>query len=293
MLPLPSEGQTVSGWQLLRRLGQGATGAVFLARRAAREGGGFETAALKLVPLPPGDPDAAASFLRQAQAAARLVHPDIVALRASGLEGDLGWLAMEPVPGGDLGRYTLPARLLPEALVLQVGERIARALAHAHAHGFVHRDLKPANVIVHWPAGTVKLADLGLVRAAGAEVTKTGIVAGTPAYMAPELLAGAVPDARSDLYALGVLLFQLLTGRLPHDAPTMGELLRRVAHEPVPALAELRPDLPPALGALLARLLQREPQQREGRAEAVAEALAAIARALPATPSPPPPTQAP
>ncbi|MFO1292095.1 MAG: serine/threonine-protein kinase [Rubrivivax sp.] len=273
----PDAARTVAGWRLLRRLGQGGHGTVFLAARAGHD----EAVALKLVALPSPDEAARTQFLRQAEAVARLEHPDIVRLLAAGVEGELGWLAMEPVAGSDLTRYTAPARLLPEALVLRVAERVARALAHAHAQGFVHRDLKPANVLVHWPSDTVKLADLGLTRAPDAEATRTGVVPGTPAYMAPELLAGALPDARGDLYALGVLLFELLTGRRPYDAATLGELLQRVATEPAPALAALRADLPPALDALLAQLLQRERRLRAGDAGAVADALAAVARRLP------------
>jgi serine/threonine-protein kinase len=186
------------------------------------------------------------------------------------------------VPGHDLGRYAQHPRLLPEVLVVHVGERIARALAHAHRQGYVHRDLKPANVLVHLPHDVVKLADLGLARPTTVESTRTGVIAGSPAYMAPEQLAGVLPDARSDLYALGVTLFELFTGRLPHSAPTLGELLQRVVGEPAPDLRALRPDLPPALAkplaALLAGLLERERARRLGDAAAAAEALLAIRR---------------
>jgi serine/threonine-protein kinase len=268
----PGAGQRIAGWRLLRPLGHGAHGAVFLAERTT-DGG---LVALKLTTLPIDDEAARGAFLRQADSVQRLSHPDIVALFGAGLEGEFGWLAMEPVPGCDLGRYTRPARLLPEAVVLAIAERIARALAHAHRQGFVHRDLKPANVLVHLPADIVKLADLGLARPATAESTRTGVMAGTPAYMAPEQLAGSLPDARSDLYALGVTLFQLLTGRLPHDAPTLGELLRRAASEPAPDLRTLRPELPASLAALLASLLERQHRARAADAEAVADRLHAI-----------------
>lgn len=276
----PGAGQTFAGWHLLRLLGRGATSTVFLA--APHSGG--PPVALKLTSLPANDDAVREAFLRQAARARRLSHPDIVALHAAGIEGSLGWLAMEPVPGHDLGRYTQHARLLPEALVLHVGERIARALAHAHRQGYVHRDLKPANVLVHLPRDVVKLADLGLARPTTAESTRTGVIAGTPAYMSPEQLAGLAPNARSDLYALGVTLFELLTGRLPHSAPNLGELLRRVVAEPAPDLRAFRPDLPATLArplaALIAHLLDREQAQRLGDAEAVAGALLAIRHGL-------------
>ena len=260
---------TVAGWRLGRALGRGASSAVYLAER----GDGSTPVALKLVALTQGDAEAAAAFLRQAQAARRLVHPDIVQLLDCGVEGATGWLAMEPVPGTDLTRYARPSRLLPEAVVLRLCERMARALAHAHGAGFVHRDLKPANVLVHLPGDVVKLADLGLVRPVTAESTRTGVMAGTPAYMAPEQLAGLAADARSDLYAFGVTLFELLTGRLPHDAPTLGELLRRVTNETAPDLRALRPELPAELAALLSGLLERRPERRPPDALGVAEAL--------------------
>ena len=199
MSPDSGSEQTIAGWRLVRRLGQGTHGTVHVAARI----GSDEAFALKLVALPAGDTAAREQFLRQARAVARLAHADIVALLDSGIDGTIGWLAMELVPGTDLVRYTEPGRLLPEPLVLRVGERIARALAHAHALGFVHRDVKPANVLVHWPSDTVKLADLGLARAPEADATRTGVVPGTPAYMAPEQLAGALPDAAGLLYPAG------------------------------------------------------------------------------------------
>jgi serine/threonine-protein kinase len=272
---MPAElraGTRVAGWRLLRRIGQGTQSTVFLAEP---ESGGAAVA-LKLVPLAGTGESARAAFLAGADTARRLVHPGIVAVQAAGVEGALGWLAMEPVPGVSLERYTRPARLLPEALVLRVAEAVAAALAHAHQRGVVHRDVKPANVLVHWPSDTVKLADFGLARAADAGQTATGIVLGSPAYMAPEQLAGGVPTPASDLYALGVMLFQLLVGRLPHEADNLGELLRRVATLPAPDLRQLRPELPAPLAALVAQLLATNPAARPADAAALQQALRAV-----------------
>ena len=184
---------------------------------------------------------------------------------------------MEPVPGSDLQRYTREPRLLPEPVVLRVLQRVAGGLAHAHAQGVLHRDLKPANVIVNWADDAVRIVDFGLARGLGPGHTVTGVVPGTPAYMAPEQLAGAAPDARADLYALGAMAFELLAGRRPHEAGTMGELLRRVAHEPAPDLLQLRPGITPALAALVARLLSRSRADRPADAAALADELAALA----------------
>lgn len=254
----PRAGSRVAGWRLLRRIGHGTQSTVFLAEPEA----GGAAVALKLVALVGADGQARAAFMAGADTARRLVHPGIVAVRGAGVEGAFGWLAMEPVPGTSLDRYTRRARLLPDPLVLRVAGAVAAALTHAHHQGVVHRDVKPANVLVHWPSDTVKLADFGLARAADAGQTATGVVLGSPAYMAPEQLAGSVPTPASDFYALGVMLFQLLAGRLPHEADSLGELLRRVANESAPDLRRLRPDVPAPLAALTARLLARNPAAR-------------------------------
>jgi serine/threonine-protein kinase len=284
----------VAGWSLIRRLGEGAQSQVWLAQR------GPQIAALKLQPLPagPGLVEAAEAFLAAARLAQGLQHPAIVAVWDAGVDGaparaaaqgpgadgpqdgSLAWLAMEPVPGGDLQRYTREPRLLPEPVVLHVLQCVAEGLAHAHAQGVVHRDLKPANVLVNWADNAVRIADFGLARAAGASRTGTGIVPGTPAYSAPEQLAGAEPDALCDLYALGAMGFELIAGRLPHEGATMGELLRRVARETAPDLLQLRPKTTPALAALVGALLSRSRAARPPSAAAVARALAAMPAAL-------------
>ncbi len=270
-------GDIVGGYRLLRPIGHGAHGTVHLAANARTS----LTVALKLVALRAGDTAATSAFMRSAGIARGLVHPGIVAVVDAGVDGTLGWLAMEPVPGVDLGRYTQVRRLLPEPLVLQLGQRVAQALAYAHHQGVVHRDLKPTNVLVDWASSTIKLADFGLARGADATQTATGIVPGSPAYMAPEQLAGAVPTPGSDLYALGAMLFQLLAGRLPHEAASMGELLRRASADPAPGLQLLCPTVPPALAALVARLLAKHPAGRPADAGEVAEALGDIAAAWP------------
>jgi eukaryotic-like serine/threonine-protein kinase len=269
-------GSDVAGYRVVRLLGQGSQSQVFLAEHRATG----QTAALKLAVLPSSQAEAAAAareaFLRSVrQVQALPAHPGIVAIHAAGVQGQLAWLAMQALPGGDLGRYTRAPRLLPEAVVLRVAERVALALAHAHRHGLVHRDLKPSNVLVDWATDTVKLVDFGLARADGADASATGLMQGTPAYMAPEQLAGSLPTPLSDFYALGVTLFELLAGRRPHEASTLGELLRQVASQPAPSLLTLRPELPPAVAQLVAQLLSRTPSERLGAQRASAAELAA------------------
>jgi protein phosphatase len=273
-------GQTVAGFRLQRLLGRGASGEVYLA-----EGAGGPHVALKLSTVPTGDAEAAwkEGFIAAARNAQRLVHPDIVAVHGAGIEGRLAWLAMELVPGDDLSRYTTQSRLLPEALVLALGSRMAAAVAHAHRQGVMHRDLKPANVLVHLPGNVVKLADFGIARASDAAQTGTGVVMGTPVYMAPEQLAGNAPTPATDLYALGVMLFQLLSGRLPHEASSMGELLRDVASTPAPDLRTLVPTVSAGTAELVARLLAKQPSQRPASCELLVAELQAVIVQLPGT----------
>ena len=264
-------------YRLLRPIGRGSMGTVHLAvdRRDGRP------VALKAMSLGSDVTDAELAHLRQrflgeVEAARRLSHPDIVNVYEAGETAGSAWLAMELLRGCDLGRYTHMSRLLPEPLVLQLTERLARALAHAHAQGVVHRDIKPGNVMLDLPTGQLKLTDFGVAGLADMSRTRTGIVLGTPFYMAPEQLAGAGADARSDLYALGVLLFQLLTGRLPHEQSSLGELLRAVASEPAPDVRTLRPALAPDLAELVARTLHKQPAGRPADALALAQALSAL-----------------
>ena len=267
MTEAPQARESVAGYLLLRPLGAGGQSRVFLARPP----GEGPPVALKISALGSTDPGSAAvtEFLRASLIASELLHPHIVSILASGIEGPLGWLAMEYIAGGDLTPFTQASRRLPDAAVLSIARQLSGALAHAHRRGVVHRDLKPENVLVDGPAQNVKLADFGLARLSGAGNTGTGIVLGTPAFMAPEQLAGNPPTAQTDLYALGVLLFQLFTARLPHEASSMGELLRQVALEPAPALRSLRPELPAEVDRLVQQLLHKSPRQRPASADAV------------------------
>ena len=238
--------------------------------------------AIKLIPLPEDlPPDDRKDWLdrlrREATLGRQLQHPDIVAVLDAGLARHHAWLAMERIQGVELGRYAQAARLLPEAVVLRVGSRLAAALAHAHAQGVIHRDLKPANVLVNLGADQVKLADFGVARLTEANLTRTGLTLGTPAYMAPELLAGAPATAASDTYALGVMLFELLTGRRPHQADTLGELLKAVTHTPPASLSALRPDLPRPAVAAVEHLLDHNPHRRPADLAAWAAQVAGLA----------------
>ncbi len=260
-----------------RRIGQGATGAVYLARDP-RTG---LTLAIKTFALGSAfDPEALAEarqrFAREAQAAGRLKHRGIVAILDTGEQSGLAWIAMEHLPGRDLSHHVAQGMLLPVPTVARIGARVAEALACAHRQGVVHRDVKPANLVVDLAADSIKLTDFGIAHLGDAQRTRTGLLLGTPAYMSPEQIAGQQLDGRSDLYSLGVTLFQLLCGRLPHPAESMAAQMRQIAQQPAPDLRSLRPELPAALAETVAQALEKRPESRPADGDRMAAALRAI-----------------
>ncbi|MGY0196715.1 serine/threonine-protein kinase [Leptothrix sp. BB-4] len=221
--------------------------------------------------------EARTRFEREAQAASRLRHPDIVEVVACGNTDTLAYLVMELLTGRDLSVHTRPATLLPVTSVIAIGARVADALAHAHDHGVVHRDIKPANVMIDPALDQVKVTDFGVARLLDASRTRTGLVLGSPSYMSPEQLAGRAIDGRSDLYSLGVVLFQLLTARLPCSGSTMTELMSAVAHQPAPDARQLRPGLPDALADVVTILLEKRPELRYADGHSLAGDLRLVA----------------
>ncbi|MFY8117818.1 MAG: serine/threonine-protein kinase [Roseateles sp.] len=215
-------------------------------------------------------------FMREARAARQLQHPDILGVLDAGQSGQDAWIAMEYAPGRDLSHYAVAGRLLPVREVLAMGVRLARALAYAHAHGVVHRDIKPSNVMYEPVSGSLKIMDFGVARLADGSRTRTGLVLGTPSFMSPEQLAGLHVDGRSDLYSLGVMLYQLLTGRLPHQADSMAALMQQIARQAPPDVRHYRPGLPESLALVLALALEKRPELRYATGDAMAEDLDAV-----------------
>jgi serine/threonine-protein kinase len=201
-------------------------------------------------------------FQREAQAARRLSHPDIVQVFDAGEEQGLAYIAMELLHGSDLTPYTRTQDRMAVDDVLIIGTRVALALAHAHAQGVVHRDIKPANVMVDFAHDRVKVMDFGIARISDAARTRTGLVLGSPLYMSPEQLMGRPVDGRSDLYSLGLVLFQLLCGRLPNEAGSMAELMRAAVDQAAPSVRDLRPELPQVLADVIALALQKRVELR-------------------------------
>ncbi|WP_374675318.1 serine/threonine-protein kinase [Ideonella sp.] len=274
----------IAGYPLVRTFAHGALGELHL----ATDPDTGSPLAIKTVRLHGGELTRE-RFLRESQAAERLRHPSIVRCVGSGIEGRgesaVGWIAMEWVAGTDLSRYASPLRLLPEPLVLELMAQAAEGLAHAHGQGVVHRDIKPANLLFNPTRGTLKITDFGCAHLSDAERSRSGVLAGTPVYMAPEQLSGAPVDGRCDLYALGVVLFELLTGHLPFEAGSMGELTAAISSAPPPAVSALRPDLPAALDHLVRRLLAKAPLDRHADGQQLAAELRQLAATLPAASS--------
>ncbi len=250
-------------YQIDREIGKGAMGVVYLGRdpkigrvvaiKTLALGEEFEGDALV---------DARARFFREAETAGRLQHPCIVTIFDAGEEHDLAYIAMEFLKGTDLAQAGRAGHLLPVATVLSIGARVAEALDYAHAHHVVHRDIKPANIMYDGATDAVKVTDFGIARITDSSKTRTGLVLGTPSFMSPEQLAGKKVDGRSDLYSLGVTLFQLLTGSLPLRGESMTELMHKIASVDAPDIRQLRPELSPAVARVVALALQKRPETR-------------------------------
>lgn len=279
-MPQVTMGQ-LGKYVLVKQIGRGAMGAVYLGFDPATD----HQVALKTMALAQefsGDDlaDARARFLREAEMAGRLQHPDIVSILDAGEVGGLAYIAMELVEGVDLSRHANPGHLLPVARLLGIMARVADALAYAHTRGVTHRDIKPANIMVDFAGGGVKVMDFGVARVADAARTRTGVVLGTPTFMSPEQLSGQPIDGRSDLYSLGVTLFLLLTGKLPYPSDNMAALMRAISQDTPPNVCALRPDLPPALGDIVALALQKHPNTRYQDGRHLADDLRGVAQAL-------------
>ena len=250
-------------YQVEKELGKGAMGVVYLGKdpKIGR------VVAIKTMALSQefaGDElvDARERFFREAETAGRLQHQNIVTIFDAGEEHDLAYIAMEFLKGKDLADHCKGDQLLAVPMVLSIVARVAEALAYAHKQHVVHRDIKPANIMYDSETDTVKVTDFGIARITDSSKTKTGLVLGTPSFMSPEQLAGKKVDGRSDLYSLGVMLFQMLAGVLPFRGDSMSELMYKIANEEAPDIRVIRPDLPQALADVVALSLTKRPETR-------------------------------
>jgi serine/threonine protein kinase len=270
----PGEIQRLGRYQLEREIGRGAMGIVYLGRDTAIN----RLVAIKAIPLASEFSDAELAearsrFFREAETAGRLNHPNIVTIYDVGEERGLAYIAMEYLKGRHLSDYAKSDNLLEPRKVLDLVGRTAEALGFAHKQQVVHRDIKPANLMYDPATDTLKITDFGIARLTDAGSTRTGIVLGTPSFMSPEQLEGRTVTGHSDLFSLGVSLFQLLTGQLPFTADSMTGLMQQIAEAPHPPLRAFRPDLPACVETVIDRALAKTPDARYDSGAHMAAAL--------------------
>jgi eukaryotic-like serine/threonine-protein kinase len=267
-------GRTVGTYQLIEPIGQGGMGVVYKGLDVMVE---REVAIKALRPEIAGQPDILERFRGEAIALARLNHPHIATLYSFFREGDEYFMVMEFVTGRTLESIIRESGKFPPALALSVAAQVLEAIEHASSQGILHRDIKPANVMLT-PSGQVKVTDFGIARVLGnARLTREGCAYGTLEYLAPERIRGEEGDVRSDLYSLGVVLYEMLSHRLPFERATEYEMMRAHLEEaPAPFAAVGVPSIPPRVEQAVMRALAKRPEDRFGSAAEFRAALAAI-----------------
>ncbi len=271
---------TFGRYRILKELGRGAMGVVYLGKDPTIH----RFVAIKTMRLDQVDDSDEVKaikerFFREAESTGRLMHPNIVTVYDAGEEQGVGYIAMEHVDGKTLTGWCRKGSLLQLPRVAEIVTKIAEALDYAHSQGVVHRDIKPANIMVT-TNGTVKVMDFGIARITSSTKTQTGTIMGSPSYMSPEQVSGAKVDGRSDIFSLGVVLFELLTGRAPFDAENVSAVLFKIVHEPHPSVKAIRPELPSCAETILNRALHKEPLNRYHRARDLAQDLRACQQSL-------------
>ncbi|MBN1309610.1 MAG: serine/threonine protein kinase [Chitinispirillaceae bacterium] len=259
----PSEPQRFSRYNVCSLLGEGAMGRVYLADDPVLD----RRVAIKVIAvdkLPEGRPkeEFLKRFNLEARACARLSHPSIVAVFDAGEQNGVPWIAFEYVDGDRLEEMIAAPKLLSVEKILSITLDITAALHHAHEYGIIHRDIKPANILIDKRTHIAKLSDFGVVKAPWVALTQDGSAVGSPGYMAPEQLDGSGIDARSDLFSLGIVLYQMLTGNHPFLRPTIPATIYATLHGNYKPVSELRPDAPPYLSEIVDGLLMTDRRKR-------------------------------
>jgi serine/threonine-protein kinase len=262
-----------------RRIGRGAMGAVYLAKDPRIN----RPVALKAIPIEKEFEDeelkeARLRFYREAESAGRLVHPNIITVFDAGEDKGLAYIAMEYVPGVPLKKFTDPKRLLAPKRALELCALTAEALDYAHNQGVIHRDIKPANLMYNPKEGSLKITDFGVARMTDNNNTKTGIVLGTPMYMSPEQLGAEDLTGHSDLFSLGVTLYELLAGEVPFKATNIAVLMTKITTESAAPISRKRAGIPQSVDAVLAKALAKSPRDRFSCGAEMAIALRNCAR---------------
>ncbi|MBW2000783.1 MAG: serine/threonine protein kinase, partial [Deltaproteobacteria bacterium] len=267
---------TVGRYEIIGELGQGAMGIVYKARdpkinrlvaiKTIRFSDEFEEGKIN---------DIKQRFFREAEIAGKLSHRSIVAIYDVGEDYDLTYMAMEYLEGENLIKYCQKDTLLPIRKALYIVEETASALNYAHGQEVIHRDIKPANIML-LKNGRVKVTDFGIAKAVTSSETKSGIILGTPNYMSPEQINGQKIDGRSDIFSLGIVLFQLLTGQLPFHGETLTNLFYQITQVKHPSPRSINPKIPRPLEQIVDRALAKDPSERFQRAEELGKYLRAL-----------------
>jgi eukaryotic-like serine/threonine-protein kinase len=265
----------IGKYQVRSELGRGKSSVVYLAYDE------FLNSDLAVkVYTPESEPEranaASVQFVSEASLAGKLVHPHIVTIVDAVAEPNLRYVAMEYVPGGNLQRHTLRDRLLPVDDVVQIGFKCCGALEYAHRHGVVHRDIKPSNILIS-SGNDVKVADFGAAFVRGVVTTQHSRL-GSPSYVAPEQIRDEQPSPQGDMFSLGVMIYEMLTGQKPFRGANLAETLERILRlDPTPP-SRLRPDLPASVDPIVLRMLAKSPGERYGNWAEVALELAKLGR---------------
>ena len=269
-------------YEVVEEIGSGAMGAVFKARDPVMD----RVVAVKTIHasalIGPLADQYRERFTREARAAGRLAHAGIVTVFDAGVEGDTPYLVMEYVPGRTLEEVLNSGEHYSLDKVCEIGQQLAEALGYAHANGVIHRDIKPANIQLTGSPERAKIMDFGVAKLAQAQVTSTGTLLGTPAYMAPEQFTGIPLDGRSDLFSLGVILYWMATGDKPFTGDTITAVSYKIVHTEPIAPRQLNPGVPAGLEAVILKCLAKDPAARPQTGDELATDLAALRAGQPA-----------
>jgi serine/threonine protein kinase len=265
-------GSQVGAFAVLEPIGKGGMGVVYRGRDTARG----RDVAIKLLAAPSlKGSRAEARLLAEARAVAAVDHPAVCGLIETGELPDGRTFLVLPYYEGETLKSRLARAPLPAAEAVRIAAEVARGLVAAHGCDIIHRDIKPANLMLG-ADGQVRILDFGIAKLAGMQLTRTGERPGTIHYMSPEQALGAPVDARTDLWALGVVLFEMLAGRRPFEGANVAEVAAALVHDPIPDLTVLAPTVPPPLARIVARLLERDPAARYASAGEVVEKLRGV-----------------
>jgi TonB family protein len=268
--------QKIGKYEIVEEVGRGAMGIVYKARDP------FIGRLVALKTVTPGllsDPDLLKRFYREAQSAGKLQHANIVVIHDLGESNGLPYIAMELVEGESLQKIIGRRTAMPLAQKLRLMVQLCHGLGYAHQHGVVHRDVKPANILVK-PDGTIKVVDFGIVHLTETGMTSSGMVLGTVSYMSPEQLRGEHVDARSDIFSVGIVMYELLSYQKPFDGPNIPAVMLKIASEdPVP-LTTLVPAIPSALEQAVGKCLRKDREERFQNLDDLALELEPLAREL-------------